>query len=122
MSHVSQRRQELFVYMGAAFATAGALFAAQILYGSFIDQQYHATLKEAGPYQAVLDKREGGNKTLESGKIPLEAAKQLIVQKGRAGISSIIPTRSEDLSPLSGWIQHPAFKPVVAHPIRVPRA
>jgi hypothetical protein len=41
--------------------------------------------------------------------------------RGRATIGSIAPQPSQDLSAISGWIHHPSFKPVVAHPIRLPR-
>lgn len=118
---MSHGREELFVFMGAAFATAFGLFAAQVLYASYLDQAYHAEIAAAGPNQALLDKRAAWDKALESGKLPIEQAMKLAADKGRGGIGSVAPVYSEDLSPISGWIHRPGFKPAVAHPIRTAR-
>ncbi len=121
MIAMSTRNSELFTFIGAAFCTAGALFAAQVLYGACIDISYHAKLNAAGPNQAAAAARTEQLAKLAAGRMPLEAAKQRLAQQGRDGFASIAPVASDDLSAVAGWIHHPSFKPVVAHPIRTPR-
>jgi hypothetical protein len=122
VSHVSHdARQDLFVFIGAALATAFGLFAAQAFYASCIDRAYHEELASAGPSQALLDKQAAWDKALQSGKLPLEQAKKLAADKGRGGVGSVAPVFSEDLSAISGWIHRPNFKLAIAHPIRTAR-
>lgn len=118
---MSHARSELFAYLGAALATLIGLFVLQRLYGSFIDNQYHANLAAAAPSEAGAAAREEDNKLLMAGKLPLDAAMQRMAQRGRGSFGSIAPQPSEDLSALSGWIHLPGFKPAIAHPIRTPR-
>jgi hypothetical protein len=115
-------RSELFIYMGVAFAVAGGLFFLQTVYASYIDMSYHAELKTHGANEKLMAQREAEAQTLQSGKLSIDAAKQVIAEKGRSGHNTIAPTPSDDLSPISGWIRRPGFKPAVAHPIRLPRA
>jgi hypothetical protein len=115
-------RSDLFLFLGAAFATAIGLFVLNKWYLSYFDVQHQAKLAEAGPYESVVAAREEDQKLLAGGKIPIDQAMQRLAQRGRQNFSAISPAPSEDLSPLSGWIRHPAYKPVVAHPIRTPRA
>jgi hypothetical protein len=119
---MSNGRTELFAFLGAAFATLIGLFVANRLYASYIDVQYHARLAAGAPYEAVASAREQEQTQLAGGKIPLDTAMQLLAQRGRGNFGSIAAAPSDDLSALSGWIRHPNFKPVVAHPIRTPRA
>jgi hypothetical protein len=119
---MSNGRSELFTYLGAAFSTAIGLFVVHQLYASYIDVKYHERLAQAGPNEAVLAARDEDQKQLAKGKMPLDQAMQLLTARGRGAFASIAPAASEDLSALSGWIRHPSFKPVVAHPIRTPRA
>lgn len=115
-------RSELFLFLGVAFATAIGLFVLNKWYLSYFDVHYHAKMAEAGPYESVVAAREDDQKALAGGKLPIDQAMQRLAQRGRVGFGSVAPTPSEDLSPVSGWIRHPAYKPVVAHPIRTPRA
>lgn len=118
---MSNAKTELFIFMAAAFATLIGLLVLQKAYGSFIDVSYHRQLQEGGPSQALEEARQAEQAQLQKGKIPVEQAIGLLA-KGRSNIGSIAPQPSEDLSAISGWIHHPDFKPVVAHPIRVARA
>ena len=119
---MSNGRSELLIYLGAAFATLIGLFAVHWLYASYIDNRYHQQLAAGGPHESVLVARDEDQKLIAQGKIPLDQAMQLLTTRGRGGFTSIAPAASEDLSPISGWIRHPNFKPVVAHPIRTARA
>jgi hypothetical protein len=119
---MSNGRSELFIFLGVAFATAIGLFVANRLYATYIDRKYHAELAERAPHEAVLAAREEEQKLFAQGKMPLEQAMQRLSERGRAGFVPIAPAASEDLSPISGWIHRPGFKPVAAHPIRTPRA
>lgn len=119
---MSNAKSELFVYMGAAFATLIGLFVLQKWYGTYIDHRFHDKLAENGPAEGMLAARQEDQAALQKGKIPLDQAISRLAQRGRGSFNSIAPQPSSDLSAISGWIHHPAFKPVVAHPIRTPRA
>jgi hypothetical protein len=119
---MSDGRTELFTFVGAAFATTLGLFVLHGWYASYIDIRYHDQLAANGPAEGMVVAREADAKQLAAGKVPIEQAMQALAQRGRAGFSSVSPNASEDMSALSGWIRSPSFKPVVAHPIRTPRA
>ena len=119
---MSNAKSELFVYLGAAFATLIGLAVLQKWYGTYIDVRYHAAMAEAGPAEAMLSARQEDQAGLQKGKIPLDQAIGRLAQRGRGSFNAIAPSPSADLSAISGWIHHPGFKPVVAHPIRTPRA
>jgi hypothetical protein len=115
-------RNELFLYLGAAFATLIGLFVLQAWYGTYIDVHYHSQLALNGPAEGMVTARESDQKQLAAGKVPIERAMQELAQRGRTGFGSVSPAASDDLSALAGWIRSPSFKPVVAHPILTPRA
>jgi hypothetical protein len=119
---MSNGRSELLLYMAAAFATAIGLFVLHKWYATYIDVQYHAQLAQHGPSESAVKARQQDAQQLAGGKLPIDQAMQRLAQRGRLGFGTISPTPSEDLSALSGWIHRPGFKPVVAHPIRTPRA
>jgi hypothetical protein len=114
-------RSEFFLFMAAAFATAIGLFVLHKWSFTYFDVHHHAKMAEAGPYDSVITARSEDDKALQGGKVPLDQAIQRLAQRGRSGFGSISPAASEDYSALSGWIRHPSFKPVTAHPIRTPR-
>jgi hypothetical protein len=118
---MSNAKNELFLYMAAALATLVGLFVLHRAYAAVVDVSYHKRLAEAGPSEAVTAARQADEAALQKAKIPLDQAIARI-GKGRANVGSVAPQPSQDLSPISGWIYHPKFKPAVAHPIRLPRA
>jgi hypothetical protein len=117
---MSNAKNELFLYMAAALATLLGLFVLHRAYAAIVDVRYHKRLQEAGPSEQAIAARQADEAALQNGKLPLDQAFAR-VGRGRATIGSIAPQPSQDLSPVSGWIHHPKFKPVVAHPIRLPR-
>jgi hypothetical protein len=119
---MSNGKTDLFVFLGAAFATLVGLTVLHVWYASYIDVAYHKHLADNGPYESVVSARQDDRKALEAGKIPIERAMAQLGQRGRATFGSIAPQPSADLSALSGWIYHPGFKPVVAHPVRTAAA
>ncbi|HEX7480732.1 MAG TPA: hypothetical protein VF331_23225 [Polyangiales bacterium] len=118
---MSTGKSELFTFIGAAFGTAAALFGAQTLYGVCLDLRFHAEKNAALESEVAVATRKSELQKLAAGKLPLEQAKQLLAERGRDGFGSVAARPSDDLSAVSGWIHHPNFKPVVAHPIRTPR-
>jgi|GEM_PF-5246707 len=118
---MSNAKNELFLYMAAALATLVGLFVLHRAYAAVVDVSYHKRLAEGGQSEAVTSARQADEAALQKGKIPLDQAIARI-GKGRANVASVSPQQSQDLSAISGWIHHPKFKPVVAHPIRLPRA
>jgi hypothetical protein len=119
---MADARTELFIFMGAAFATLIGLFVMHGWYASYIDVRYQDSLANSGPAEGMVAARDSDEKQLAAGKVPIAQAMQALAQRGRAGFGSVSPNASEDLSALSGWIRSPSFKPVVAHPIRTARA
>lgn len=117
---MSDAKNELFLYMAAACATLIALFVLHRGYAAIVDVRYHKRLHDAAQSETLTAARQAEEAALQKGKIPLDQAMARI-GKGRATIGSVAPQPSQDLSAISGWIHHPKFKPVVAHPIRVPR-
>jgi hypothetical protein len=119
---MSNGRNDLIVFLGAAFASLVGLVVLHEWYASYIDLRYHQHLAEAGPSEPMLAARQDDQAALQRAKVPLDQAISRLAQRGRDNVASITPAASQDLSAISGWIHHPAFKPVVAHPIRTPRA
>ncbi|MEY4578152.1 MAG: hypothetical protein RL701_2855 [Pseudomonadota bacterium] len=119
---MSNGKSELFVFLGASFATLFGLVALQQWYGSYIDIRHHQRLQEGGPSEALLTSRRDDELQAQKRKLPLDQAISRLAQRGRGSFSSIAPAPSQDLSAIAGWIHHPGFKPVTAHPIRTPRA
>jgi hypothetical protein len=117
---MSNAKNELFLFMAAAFATLFGLFVLHRGYASIIDVSYHKRLQDAGQSENVVTARQADQAALQKGKLPVDQAMARL-GKGRVTIGSIAPQPSRDLSPISGWIHHPSFKPAVAHPIRLPR-
>jgi hypothetical protein len=117
---MSNAKNELFLYLAAAFATLFGLFVLHRGYAAIVDLNYHKRLQQAGPSENVTAARQADAAALEKGKLPLDQAIARL-GRGRATIGSVAPQPSQDLSAISGWIYHPGFKPAVAHPIRVPR-
>jgi hypothetical protein len=118
---MSNAKNELFLYMAAALATLVGLFVLHRAYAAIVDVSYHKRLAQGGQAEALTAARQADEAALQKGKVPLDQAIARL-GKGRASIGSVAPQPSQDLSPISGWIHHPKFKPVVAHPIRLPRA
>lgn len=105
-------RQELLAYLGTAIVTIVALFGLQIWYATYLDVAVvHAQKDEVPLNPQVAAVREAEAKKLESGSMPIAAAKRALAQRGRAGFPQIAPQPSQDLGPMSGWIQQPGFKP-----------
>jgi hypothetical protein len=119
---MSNGKTELFVFLGAAFATLIGLAVLQHWYASYLDMRYHAHLAENGPAEGMVAARADDQAKLQKGKLPLDQAISSLAQRGRTSFNAISPTPSQDLSALAGWIHRPGFKPVTAHPIRTPRA
>ena len=117
---MSNAKNELFIYLAAAFATLIGLFVVHRGYAAIVDVSYHKRLAEGGQSENVTAARQADEAALQKGKIPLDQAMSRL-GKSRATIGSVAPQQSQDLSAISGWIHHPKFKPAVAHPIRVPR-
>ncbi|HEY2735993.1 MAG TPA: hypothetical protein VGI70_18475 [Polyangiales bacterium] len=119
---MSNGRDELFIFMGAAFASLVGLFVLHTWYGTYIDVRFNDHLAANGPAEGMVAAREADQRALSSGKVPIERAMQELAERGRGAFSSVAPTASQDLSALSGWIRSPNFKPVTAHPVRSARA
>jgi hypothetical protein len=114
---MSTARSDLLLYIGVALATVVGLFVLHTWYGTFLDQRFHAELRERGPSEALLAAREEEQKALSSGKVPLAQAISVIGRQGRP--ASVKPGPSADLSAVSGWIHQRGFKPQTAFPVRV---
>ena len=118
---MSTGKSELFTYLGASIGTLIGLYALYIGYGTYLDQSYHAQLAANGPAEVLVAAKAEQQKALESGRMPIEQAMQKLAAGGRDSIAKIKPIPSTDLSPISGWVKHPSYETVVAHPIRTPR-
>jgi hypothetical protein len=119
---MSNARTDLLIFITVAFMTAIGLFVVQQVCASYIDMSYHADLNQRPGNDAKVARQKADAEKLAAGKLSIDRAKAVLAEKGRNGIGSIAPVRSDDLSPISGWIRARDFKPAVAHPIRTPRA
>ena len=117
---MSNAKNELFLYLAAAFATLVGLFVLHRAYSAILDLSYHSRIQQAGPSESLTAARQADEAALQKGKLPVDQAIARLA-RSRPTIGSIAPQPSQDLSPISGWIHHPKFKPAVAHPIRIPR-
>ena len=115
-------QRDLFGFVGAAFATMIGLFVVQELAGSFADVSLHAALADAGMFPELAVVRDAEKKKLASGKVPIDQAMRMIAERGRAGIRSVAPAPSEDLSPMTGWIHRHHFEVYVPRLPTTPEA
>jgi len=118
---MSNGKSDLFVFLGAAFATLFGLFTLQKWYGSYIDIRFNQELQQGGPSEALLSARRADEEQAAKRKLPIDQAITHLAQRGRDSFSAITPAPSQDLSAVAGWIHRPGFKPVMAHPVRTPR-
>src|SRR6185295_17060912 len=113
-------RNELLAYLGASIVTIVGLFGLQSWYASYLDVSVvHAQPADTPLNDKVAAIRAQEQQKLSSGKRPIEEAKHAIASGNRAGMASIAPKQSEDLTPMSGWISRPGFK---AYEPRKPQA
>jgi hypothetical protein len=114
-------RSELLAYMGAAVATTVLLFGLQIWYATYLDTHVVNVHAADAPADAKLAaRRERERAKLSGGKLPIARAKAELAQRGRRAFPNIAPKPSTDLSPMSGWMHQPGFKPYA--PRAVPAA
>jgi hypothetical protein len=106
-------RSELLAYIAATVATIVGLFVLQAWYASYLDVAVvHGSLRRDAPADSkVLAARQQEQAKLASGKLPIDAAKQLLAQRGRQAAPGVTPQPSDDLSAMSGWVFRPGFKP-----------
>lgn len=117
---MSTARSDLLIIIGVALATTTGLFVLHAWYATWIDVRFHDRLAAAGPNEQLLAAREDEQTALNGAKIPLKAAMAAVARNTRP--ASVSPAPSQDLSAVSGWIHQRGFKPVTAHPVRVPAA
>ena len=106
---MSDAQRDLFGFLGAALGVIVGLFVVQELYGSFLDVQAHAQLAEVGVFPELAAVRDAEAKKLAAAKVPIDEAMGAVAERGRAGIRSVAPVPSDDLSAMSGWIHRKGF-------------
>ena len=107
-----EARNELLTYLGAAIATVVGLFGMQYWYASYLDVDVvHAQSPYAPRDARVIAVRNQETQKLTSGKLSVDAAMHQLAQRGRTAFPLIAPQPSDDLTPMSGWIHQPGFKP-----------
>lgn len=101
-------RSELFAYLGTSIATIAVLFGLQYWYASYIDVfVVHADRSDVPQSATVVLARKQESEKLKA----LDNAKEQFAKRGRSAFSSLTPKPSDDLTPMSGWIYRPGFKP-----------
>ena len=114
---MSNGKSDLFVFLGAAFATLFGLFTLQKWYGSYIDIRFNQELQQGGPSEALVSARRADEEQAAKRKLPIDQAITRLAQRGRDSFSAITPAPSQDLSAVAGWIHRPGFKPVMARSV-----
>ena len=111
---MTDRQQDLFGFVGAAFAVMIGLFLLQELVRTAGDRAYHAEIAAGArhPDAVVAEARDA--KALASGRLSIDAAMQAVATKPRGALPSIAPKPSEDLSCMGGWVHRPGFTPYVS--------
>jgi hypothetical protein len=105
-------RTELFMFLGAALATIGALFGAEALYISYIDTHViHGRYATAEQDEKLAAIRAEEDKKLTTGALPIDKAIEALASRGRGVSNAIAPAQSSDLSAMSGWAHRHDFKP-----------
>ena len=112
-------QQDFLRYLGVAGTTLALCFAGQEWLGSYLDVHWHAQLKDR-PANADLTKiRTEESHALSEANIE-KAMEQ--VASSRTSDPRIAPKPSTDLSPMSGWVQQPDFKPYEPEVVQRPSA
>lgn len=101
-------QKEFIQFMGLAGGTLLGLFALQYWFGTYIDVGYHDALSERGGFEVVEETRAQERKAL----VGLPAAMSKLA-KSRSADARVTPKASDDVSAMSGWVQHPAFETYV---------
>jgi hypothetical protein len=105
-------RSELLAYIATTIATVVGLFVLQAWYASYLDVAVvHGSLRDVPANPKVLAAREQEQVKLASSKLPIDAAKRLLAERGRQAVPAVTPQPSDDLSAMSGWVFRPGFKP-----------
>src|SRR5262245_55633038 len=116
-------RNELLAYLGASIITIVGLFGLQSWYASYLDVSVvHAQRADLPMNEKVASIRAAEQQKLSSGKRPIEEAKRAIAEGGRTSFPKIAPKQSEDLTPMSGWINRPGFKAYEPRKAQAPAA
>lgn len=106
-------KTEFFMFMTAAMATIVGLVTVQEFFLSYQDILAVRDIAEAPENAELVAHRQAEGAALQSGRMPISAAKEAIAARGRAGFPEISPQQSDDYSALSGWVHHPGFKAFV---------
>jgi hypothetical protein len=105
-------RSELLAYLTVTLATIVGLFVLQSWYASYLDVSVvHGSMRDAPANAKVHAAREQEQAKLAAGKLPIDAAKRMLVERGRQASPGVTPQPSDDLSAMSGWVFRPGFKP-----------
>jgi hypothetical protein len=98
------------VILTIAFSSVVILGALNFVFQSYFqmmtDEAEHARLR---PAAELIKLREGEQKNLSSGAMPIDKAIAELAAKGRESqaLSDIAPQQSNDLGPMVGWIRTP---------------
>ena len=104
-------RNELLAYLGAALVTIVGLFGLQSWYASYIDVAVvHALPADTPLNEKVVAIRAAEQQKLSGGRKPIDEAKRALAGGARTNFAAITPKPSDDLTPMSGWINRPGFK------------
>jgi len=105
-------RSELLAYIATTMVTIIGLFVLQAWYASYLDVAVvHGSRRDVPGNAKVLAAREQEQAKLATAKLPIDAAKRLLAERGRQAVPAVTPQPSDDLSAMSGWVFRPGFKP-----------
>jgi len=116
-------KTEFFMFMTAALATIVGLVTVQEFFLSYQDILAVQAIADAPENVELVARRKAEGAALQSGRMPISAAKEALAARGRAGFPEIVPQQSDDYSALSGWVHHPGFKafvPPAPPPVETP--
>ena len=108
-------RDQFFQYLGIAGGSLIGLFVLQGFVASYLDISFHADLNERGSHD-VVDKARA-TEAAQLGGIGESMGK---LAKSRSADALIVPSASDDVSAMSGWVHHPDFaiyEPAAAAPV-----
>lgn len=96
------------VILTIAFSSVVILGALNFVFKSYFqmmtDEAVHAHLR---PAAELLKLREGEQRNLTSGAMPIDKAIALLGSKGRDADKDITPEPSADMGPMVGWVRAP---------------
>jgi len=108
MSERKRNRSYWMIVLGSTVLTVVALFGLQEWHRTYMLISTGGLGTEVGAEVEALNTSH--REALASGRMPIDRAMRLMVERGRTASALVVPQSSTDPGPASGWLHHPDYE------------